>query len=425
MKKVLIIAYFFPPANFAGSYRAASWAKYLHEFGYYPVIVTRCWNSNQTDITSKVQDNTYSEVKSETCHIIRTPYRNTLRDQLHNRSSGRFLQFIRRFLTFSELILQNFFLRTFPYVAMYRAALKHILIYKDIDIILVTGRPFHSFFFGYLLTKITGIPWVADYRDEWSTSKLVQDRSVMQKIIWYLEKKHEKKWLSNATGFISCSEDWLTSIGTFIHKQGYTVLNGYDPVDYQNVTFMNKMENEYWIVYNGTLYPSQPIEVFLEAILTLTKVELKDKKLVLFFPGIQVYPIQEQRIRSFMTGSGVDVRYYSRLPKSEVISLQKSADLLLMIAHPGIKGNYSSKIFEYYACQVPILLCPSDHDVLEKFVREIRIGFVVDTVSECREVLEVLLNGQLEYSPDHSKGLSYTRKAQTEVLSNTLDKLLS
>ena len=57
MKKVLIISYFYPPANFVGGQRTAAWAKYLHEYGYYPIIITRHWNEGQTDLVDKVKNN--------------------------------------------------------------------------------------------------------------------------------------------------------------------------------------------------------------------------------------------------------------------------------------------------------------------------------------------------------------------------------
>ena len=52
MKRVLIISYFFPPGNFAGSYRIKAWADQLQKFGYYPIVVTRHWAENETDYTA-------------------------------------------------------------------------------------------------------------------------------------------------------------------------------------------------------------------------------------------------------------------------------------------------------------------------------------------------------------------------------------
>ena len=44
MKKVIVLSYFFTPCNLTASQRALGWAKYLKEFGYYPIIITRNWD---------------------------------------------------------------------------------------------------------------------------------------------------------------------------------------------------------------------------------------------------------------------------------------------------------------------------------------------------------------------------------------------
>mgnify|MGYP001445437583 FL=1 len=43
-KKVLILAYDFPPYNSIGAQRPYSWLKYFNEFGFQPIIVTRHWD---------------------------------------------------------------------------------------------------------------------------------------------------------------------------------------------------------------------------------------------------------------------------------------------------------------------------------------------------------------------------------------------
>ena len=64
MKKVVILSYFFPPANFVGAERTAFWAKYLKEFDIYPIIITRCWNDNETDVFSQLKSNNYKREKN-------------------------------------------------------------------------------------------------------------------------------------------------------------------------------------------------------------------------------------------------------------------------------------------------------------------------------------------------------------------------
>ena len=42
---------------------------------------------------------------------------------------------------------------------------------KSFDLILVTGEPFILFKYGHKISKEFGIPWIADYRDVWTTLK--------------------------------------------------------------------------------------------------------------------------------------------------------------------------------------------------------------------------------------------------------------
>src|SRR5262249_61665328 len=41
MKRVLLLAYMFPPIVDGGAFRPASFARYLPEFGYEPIVLTR------------------------------------------------------------------------------------------------------------------------------------------------------------------------------------------------------------------------------------------------------------------------------------------------------------------------------------------------------------------------------------------------
>jgi hypothetical protein len=45
MKKLLILAYDFPPYVSVGGLRPYNWFKYLKEFGVEPIVVTRQWGN--------------------------------------------------------------------------------------------------------------------------------------------------------------------------------------------------------------------------------------------------------------------------------------------------------------------------------------------------------------------------------------------
>ena len=112
MKKILIISYFYPPANFVGAQRTAAWAKYLHEFGYYPIIITRQWNNGQTDLIDKQENNKLAIEYNKTHEVHRLPYKRILRDKLSN---FPLLKPLQKALTLKELIFSNWSIDSLPF----------------------------------------------------------------------------------------------------------------------------------------------------------------------------------------------------------------------------------------------------------------------------------------------------------------------
>lgn len=424
MKKVLIISYFFPPANFAGSYRIVSWAKYLRDFGIYPVIVTRCWNDNQSELTDEVVNNSFSHEKYDTYEVYRIPYKRNLRDRIHSNNSGGINKIFSKFLTFFELVFQNYTNSAIPYSNLHDFSEKLIEKAK-FDCLIVSGRPFQLFRFGWLLHKKTGIKWIADYRDEWSTCQWMDRYNKIEKFICKLEAISEKKWLSNASAIVSCSKPLVNNISEFTNKPGYLVYNGFDPKDYAFAEHLSPASNEFTIVYNGTLYYTQEVEIFLEA---FKRVVDKFKGKLIFklkFPGLRIDSMQAARVEALIVGYENYVEITSRVSKKEVIEIQRQADLLLMLGHTDVVGNFSSKIFEYLACNRPILLCPSDNDVLHMLINVTKSGYICQNITETLDTLTVLAeekikNGNLPFSPEMEEVNKFTRTQQTSYLAKAI-----
>ncbi len=73
-------------------------------------------------------------------------------------------------LTLLENFLSSFRVKSLPYHNLYDFTKQLILQNpKEYKLLIISGSPFQSFFFGYLLHKQVGIKWLADYRDEWTT----------------------------------------------------------------------------------------------------------------------------------------------------------------------------------------------------------------------------------------------------------------
>ncbi|HXH18047.1 MAG TPA: polysaccharide deacetylase family protein [Chitinophagales bacterium] len=429
MKKLLIISYFFPPSNFAGSYRIESFAKYLPENGWKPIVITRGWQPGQTVtyFPSPNQETIVEDSAERT--VIRLPFKGNLRDRIYARCKNNpLLNLAARLLSFLEILFQNFIRGFYPYNDFYHEAMRVLRSDPEIQTVLISGRPFQQFKIGFLLKKkFPSIKWIADYRDEWSTHQWIVDQSLKDQFIGWVDYYFEKRWMKNAHAFITCSENWKNNIERFTGVKGQVVLNGYE--EEVREVFMQKSVGKreaFTIVHNGTLYSSQPVNEFLSA---FKKFVDKGQKadVLLLFPGILNESEQAKRIVDNLRGYERYYRMMQRIPKQEVIEMQSSASILLMFGTKReIKGHYSSKIFEYLAAGKPILLYPTDHDVIEELLKKTGAGHVL---SEESEVLQFLEDEYRRYQDDSriqfvdNRDISfYSRRTQAQILSEFLDK---
>lgn len=429
LKKVLILSYFFPPSNFAGSYRVFSWAKYLNRFGYYPVIITRNWkenSSNYLDISKTIQTDIIHKI-FETHEVYYLPYKGNLRDYLLTKYGDKKFVWFRKILSFTELLLQNVSTRIIPFNNIYTFAKNYISENKDISLLIASGKPFILFKFGYLLNQEFKIPWIADYRDEWTTHQSHKDSTLIQKILNQIESKFERKWIRNVFAITTVSEHWAKRISTFNNSKCYVVMNGYDD-------FPDKLKDidtfsSFTITHNGSLYDSQPHQYFIDAFINIIEKYRAQIKIELLFPGLLIDPKKSNEIRKALTGYE---EFYSILPRithEEVILMQKKCHVLLMIGHTAVQGWHTSKVFEYLACNKPILLCPSDNDVIEQLIKETNTGKICNTTEECLVTLsnyieEYILTGKIAFNPKSDIIVKYHRKGQAEKLASLFNQAL-
>lgn len=424
MKKVLIISYFFPPCNLTAAQRIGSWEKYLHEYGFYPIIITRNWIGDELTEKQRLRDSGHDIriVKSERSEIYYMPYKSSWRDYFFIRSDNNiFFKLMSKSLTMAMLYLQNFTLKAIPYRNLYYQARRIIQNDPSIEHLIISGNPFEQFHFGYLLKKqFPSLKWMADYRDDWTTTELISSRGLFQRMIHNREQKSECKWMSNASLFTSVSSYYVRKIKKFIQKEGEVLYNGYNE-DLLKIRHKTDLES-FHITYNGSLYATQEIEVFLKAFVNLVEKYSSKIRIKVNFPGLAYDPNQEKRVKHLLMGYEDYYFISDRIPKNAVIDIQASSDVLLMVSHKNVKGIPSSKIFEYIGLRKNILLSPSDNDVLEEIVHD--VGKVACSSESCFEILEDLILSKIRGVQKHfdvkSNIEKYSSKAQVEKLSELL-----
>lgn len=358
MKKVLILAYDFPPYNSVGAQRPYSWYKFMPDFGVYPIVVTRNWDGivygNDESYTVKTGTivEKYEDSKGE---IYSVPYKPNLRDLLLKKKSSNYA-IPRKFLTVFYRLAKFMFHRFDNRSGIYFQARKIIKNNPDIDFIIATGEPFILFKYAHLLSKEFSIPWHADYRDDWINNHTESTKKGIQAYILKIEKLFEKKYLSNVSSISSVSQYIVNDIKNRTKvKNGFVLENGVDLSILNTISIKEK--DDFIITYTGIMYDFDYMIPFSDGFTKfLEKVEFS-RSIRLKFVGIEsqmnkavlkAYELKEK--------FPLHVTIEGRVPIEKAIEYQLESTVLLnLIAGDPSKGLVGAKCYSYAATKNPIL----------------------------------------------------------------------
>lgn len=391
----------------------------MPENGFYPIVVTRNWTGNELNEKARLLSSGQKVrvVKKGNSEIHYMPYKSSFRDLFFLKSESAIFRYLSKGFTLVQILLRHFTIRVIPYVNLYQRARVLLKEDKSIEYLIISVDPFEQLYFGYLLKKeFPHIKWVADYRDDWTTSDI--DYHPFRK----LQSFFEKKWVKSSSAILSVSLYYSEKIAILTKKPGHTIYNGFD---IQIHTTKHEIFDNFTITYNGSLYSSQPIEKFINGFIQFIRNNPKEN-IHIYFPGLAISQEQKNRVENLLEGFE---NYYSisdRQPRREVISLQLQSDLLLMIAHENIKGIPSSKVFEYIGLKKKFIVCPGDNDVLDLIAESSSLGTVLKNENEVFNFLQKKLTDKKKGvvpNIDESAIMAFSVKQQVEKLSQILSNL--
>lgn len=427
MKKVLILAYDFPPYNTVGAQRPYGWYKYFKSFGFYPVVITRCWDENiktPTDALKSSKEQNIITEETDAGTIIKTPYKANLRDKIILKYGYKRFVFLRRLLTFFYSFLQYICFYVDNKSSIYKSAKKY-LNENSCDYIIATGEPFILFRYASKLSKKFKIPWIADYRDGWTTNYSILHN--ISKIDFFLLKnffqKLEKRFVKSAS-FITTTSDVIKEDLSELHLQKniHIIFNGFFKELYDEPDIVGLKQNTEFleIAYAGTLYPFQPLEIFLEGFYQFVK-KHKQPPVKIIFYGVDYYFNQSKRILSYNSEIKRYIEIIQRIPHKELLIKLKRANVLLLLTCK----EGTAKIFDYLPLNRKILLVIKGHGYLEKVLKETNGGIICknsDNVLNSLSILyeEFLKNREIPHQTINYE--IYSRENQTKILAELLTK---
>lgn len=425
LTKILVLTYYFVPGNFAGSYRVASWVKSLHLHGFYPVVITRHWNKNESKFTGLSKETNIEVKKYDTYTLVQLPYFGTIRDRLVSKY-GTKSNTIGKLFSLVQLIGQNFSLRSVAFKNMFQYADEYLYKNPDTGIVLTSGKPFILFRFCYLLKrKHPLIKWIADYRDPW-TSETNDKKSLKAQFFRYLDKPFEKKWLQSADQIITVSTGVAESINSIIsHSKPIGIVqNGFE--DFYDYTTLEK-ENNFSVAYIGTLYPEQNIEIFIKGFLAFSEAN-KGISTKLKFYGLANDPNQVKRVQTAFQKRNELFETFERQPKEDLMKQVAKSSSVLLCGMPDRKGTYTAKLMDYFALRKNIYLCPSDNDALHELITQSQAGRILNTVEDVKIRLQLdfnewLANGLVKYTGNYNVINKFKTDNQVKKLAEILNEV--
>jgi hypothetical protein len=406
--------------------RAQGWAKYLYKSNIYPVVITRNWNIGQKDSADRLSSNKLSVEHNETYEVHRVPYYRSFRDKLVSWQSV--FRPIQRFLTVVEIVFSCFTIRALPYYNIYFYAKNLIAKDADIKVVICSGSPFQTFFFGHLLKRCyPRLLWIPDYRDEW-TSFQIKKVDFLNRFLNLLKKRSEHVWTSNAIFFTSVSSGTVNSISNHIGIEGHCILNGFEERDFLelNLTKNSVSSDVFNIGYLGTIYQYQDFSILIKSIKKLASLNYMVR---LNLIGSYISDSEKNVIESMFEEIREFVVITQRTQKKEALELLATMDSCVLINYMQVKGVMPVKMYEYYRLSKPILLIPSDNDTMSSFIKETNSGYTLDNFDECFKCLKNLLEEKRSgVSRDsyinYEQQKTYSREYQANLLGELINRHL-
>lgn len=348
MKKVLFIAYLYPPIANSGTRRSLEFVNHLPDNGWQPTVLTVA-NPEPRACDPSLLD----EVRPGTI-IERVP--------LWSEIAANRLATIFEVLADRSRLAQGLkwrIERLFQIpddCAAWRstAVARAVRLYQQqkFDVIYATGWPWTSFLIASEIRRITGCPFVVDYRDLWKPSDAEWDKhSMLQK---WLQPPLEKKILRNAAAVITTTLSFARMLEeSGAHGKSVCIPNGFNPNDFAKVAVLPEAGRDglVKIAYTGIWRPGYGPDNLYRAIR-----RLKDANAPCL-GRLQVTMAGFQPGRAAEYGVSDIVEERGQVPHSEAVRLMMTASVLYLPVSSGLyeKASLPGKLFEYLGSGRPII----------------------------------------------------------------------
>jgi len=369
-KRILIVAYTFPPQGGIGGRRWAKIAKELHKQGYLTEVIS-------AELADEQSSPWMSDVKSIPVFRFKTTFPKHLKRQPQNLlDKVRYRMALRKMVMLTKgTPYDRAALDKLSFLSMFR---KRMQLFKP-DLILATGAPFDLLHFTAAeLSHYSGVLSVADLRDPWVNGSAYGYSGLSKKRL-SVEKAKESEVVE---AFDLVSMPWQKNIEelqerhpTFSEKL-FVLPHFYDEDD---LVFEEEVTNPPDIIYGGGIY-----EGLEDTIVRLAQ----------FCNNLQI----KAEVRTTNTfNRSVQNEFFSvmpPIPSHKFFARVKSSKYALLFLPEGHRYGLT-KLYELAACGRPILAVGRKSPLSDLIVKE-SLGFFID-IQNLERDLQDALNSQIPF----------------------------
>ncbi len=231
--------------------------------------------------------------------------------------------------------------------------LSQILPQNKFHAVITTGPPHSMHLIGFALKEKWGLPWIADFRDPWSTWEFL-DTLPMMPLVRKKHRKLESKVFAKADAICTISPAFQKEMQQLSGRKIDLLYNGFDAED-MPVGFHEFRGQDYplHIVYTGVIDAIRDPRSFLKAMKAVFG--QTSGEIILTFVG----RVSESIVKWTTADSWLNthVEFVGYVPHKQVFDFYGRAHLLLLIltSTKNAKGNIPGKMFEYMATKKPVL----------------------------------------------------------------------
>lgn len=400
MKRVLVLTYHFPPEGGPAVQRVLKFVKYLPSFGYEPVVLTSLHPLGVKD------HDLFKEIPiSVPVHRV-IDFGAWIPYEVRKRIFRNFLP--DRHITWKKLAISK--------------ALR-IIQDKKIDLLFSSSPPHSVQVIAKEIATRSGLPWVADLRDEWTRGPQFQ----LTPEVFLLEKRILQSCQALTTVTQSAQKNFLEI--TEQKNPVYFLPNGYDPEDIVNILHSPKNNTQKLnIMYCGRFSKTHSPQAFWGALQEIVSKE----RLWKHFLRVQIVggTNNAKSVASFPElRSFVECIPYQ--PHRKALKWMQQADVLLLLS-TGPQGSeiITGKVYEYMALEKPILAVISSPGELSQMLSNYGNAYISilsqenPPVNTVKKLLHAWKEGKLEKPVQREWVQQFDRKRQAKELAKIFDNVL-